>query len=187
MASHQPPGFGATVSEAREWIRKARVKGCRCPCCDQHAQIWKRHLNYAMAHGLILIYEYFAQHDGWLHVPSYLNGRGVVARGGDLVKLVHWGMLLFPTDKVRKDGSPRVGNYRITERGYKFVERELAVPSYYLSYNNVPIGWSDKKILIDEALSKHFSYDELMIGVPRAKRPEPPPPSFDWPPPGFDE
>jgi len=185
MADPQAPGFGATVAEARDWIKQARVKGCTCPCCDQHAQIWKRHLNYAMAHGLILIYEYCAEHEGWLHVPTYLDGRGVVARGGDLVKLVHWGMLIAP-GTIRKDKSPRVGNYRITEKGYQFVERSIRVPSYYLSYNNVPIGWSDKQILIDEALGKHFNYEELMIGVPRAKRPEPPPPDYTWPPPGFE-
>jgi len=171
-----------TVSEARAWLLEAREGGTKCPCCGQHVQVYKRHLNYSMAHVLFLLYEYFTHHEGWLHVPSYLNGKGVAARGGDWAKLAHWG-LIVRSGEERQDGSARVGKWRITSKGERFMEKAISVPAYYLSYNNTILGWAERQLYVDEALRKAFDYCELMQGV---RRPPPrDPQNPNWPPPGF--
>jgi hypothetical protein len=167
------PGPAATLEEAREWLKAAREEGTNCPCCNRPARVYRRKLNYAMAHGLILIYDYFATHDGWLHVPTFLNGKGVVARGGDLSKLTHWG-LLVGSGEIRADDSSRVGDYKLTRRGIKFVEREIAVPAWLKLINNEVVERSDERVYIDAALGKFFNYAELMSGITRHPRPDPP-------------
>ena len=166
------PGDDIPLGVARAWLMNARHEGTTCPCCTQRAQVYRRKLYYAMAHTLVLLYEYFATHDGWLHVPTYLNGRGVAARGGDWAKMTHWG-LIVGSGETREDDSGRVGEYQITELGIAFVERSVTVPAYMFFYNGEAIGRSDERVYIDAALGKQFNYAELMSGI---ARPVPGPP-----------
>lgn len=158
------PTAESTLAEARRWVAQHRGKGVRCPCCQRYARVYKRPLNYSMAYALMLIYEYFADHSDWLHVPTYLNGKGVVARGGDWAKMVYWG-LIVGSGGIRADESKRVGNYKITEKGINFVEGRISVPSYVVVYNARVIGKSDSEIYIHQALGEHFNYAAMMDGV----------------------
>jgi len=164
------PGPDAPLSEAREWLLAAREAGTDCPCCGQHCRVYRRRLNYAMAHTLVLVYQHFLAHPdaGWLHLPSFLNGKGVLARGGDPPRLSRWG-LIVGSGAVRDDDSGRVGEYKLTDKGRAFVERRVAVPSHVLIYNNTVLGWSDEQIYIDAALGKGFNYAELMAGMTRRR------------------
>jgi hypothetical protein len=107
----------------------------------------------------------------WLHVPRYLNGKGVVARGGDFAKLVHWG-LLEAKGGERADGSSRIGYYRLTPEGVEFVENRRRVPTHLYFYNSEVLGQETKTISMPEALGEHFDYEELMAA--RGKPPKPP-------------
>ena len=128
----------ASLGEVRAWLLERRGRGVKCPCCGQYARVYRRRLNYAMAYGLYLVYEYFHLRarapEPWLHVPRYLNGKGVVARGGDFAKLVHWG-LLEAKEGERPDGSARIGYYRLTPEGVAFVENRSRVPTYLYFYD----------------------------------------------------
>ena len=156
----------ATIKEAKQWLRERFTDGASCPCCNQFVKRYKRKLNSSMAHALILIYKYFDNHDmNWLHVPSYLSqiSSSATVRGGDWSKLRYWGMIEAES-AVRSDGSERVGNYRITNLGKRFVRREVRVLKFVFLYNGDVVAGDgdDTRIYIDEALGEKFNYNELM-------------------------
>jgi hypothetical protein len=169
MTTATRPNF-TSLDAARNWVMEERWRdGVTCPCCDQLAKVYRRPLNYGMAHCLFLMYDYFNQpgHERcWLHLPSYLNGRGVVARGGDPTKTRYWGLIVGSGD-VREDDSPRVGHWRITEKGVAFVEQRITVPSHALVYNDQCLGFSEEQVLISKCLGKRFDYAKLMATTRR--------------------
>jgi hypothetical protein len=154
-----------TLADASAWVKANMKRGAICPCCDQLARRYQRKLSSSMAAALILIRQAFRSQTDWLHVPEYLTQvaeRGAIVRGGDWAKLIHWRLLEAKQDEVRKDGSRRVGFYRITQHGVDFVERRVTVPKYAYIYAQHLIGLSDKTTTIDEALRDRFNYSQLM-------------------------
>jgi hypothetical protein len=120
-----------------------------------------------MALALIMLYHHFKQHprDRWVHVNAFLVKvrRHSSIAGGDAVKLRFW-ELLEREKSERDDGSDRVGRYRITDLGEKFVEGGVAVPKYAYTYNQLLLRMSEQTITIQQALGKKFNYSELMRG-----------------------
>ncbi len=154
-----------TLDDAAKWLRANVKPGAICPCCDQIAKRYQRPLSSSMAAALILIRRAFLRQSDWLHVPEYLTqvaAEGAMVRGGDWAKLTHWGLIEAKQDEVRKDGSRRVGFYKITQRGIDFVERRVEVPQYVFIYASHLLGKSEKMTTIDKALRNRFNYGELM-------------------------
>lgn len=105
-----------TLEDATEWVKANVKKGAICPCCDQLARRYQRKLSSSMAAALILIRRAFRKQSDWLHVPDYLSEvatEGAIVRGGDWAKLTHWKLIEAKPDETRKDGSRRVGLYRL--------------------------------------------------------------------------
>lgn len=153
-----------TLGAARQHLRDGLAgKGIECPCCRQFAKVYKRKLSSSMAYALVLIYRYFQVHtdEAWLHVPNYLNGFGVVARGGDWSKLVHWGHIEERPEE-REDGCKHAGEWRITEAGKRFAAAVETAPKHLYFYNGQVTALSAEQTFIREALGNHFHYDELM-------------------------
>jgi len=155
-----------TLIEAKAWLDERIEDGVICPCCDQHAQVYKRKLNSAMACVLLLI----NRHKGgeWIHVPSYINAKVrspavAAAIRGDWAKLKHWGLI---TELIgeRPDGSTRVGYYMITRNGRLFAQNKLRVPRHIWLYNGSAITSrkDTETVSITEALGDKFDYSELM-------------------------
>lgn len=154
-----------TLEEAKQWLRDRFKDGANCPCCNQFVKLYKRKLNSGMAFTLIKIYQAFEAEPStdWLDVTHYLRQRKIIAANSNTALLRHWGLLDRKTDSVRPDGSPRVGLYRITERGKRFVLGEIRVPRHIYLYNQTPIRREDTEtISISEALGEKFNYNELM-------------------------
>jgi hypothetical protein len=161
----------ASLSEAKRWLRDRYEKGAACPCCNQHTKLYKRPLNKSMAYVLTLIAKFYddAEHSGeWLHVPSYIaevvadNPRRAAAVRGDWAKLKLWG-LIEEKPGTRSDGSPRVGYYRLTTLGRRFVDREVKVASHVYIYNGKPMPRTvEEMVSIDDALGKDFNYGDIM-------------------------
>ena len=154
-----------TLADAAAWVEANKKAGGVCPCCDQLARIYKRKLNSSMCAALILIRRAFRTQSDWLHVPEYLSevaAHGVIVRGGDWAKMVHWRMIEAKHGELRKDGSPRNGFYKITQLGVDFVDRRVEVPEYVILYAERLLGVSEKMATIDKALGKRFNYAELM-------------------------
>jgi hypothetical protein len=154
-----------TLAEAQAWLKERQDKGEHCPCCGQFSKIYKRKLNSAMAATLIFVNRYFAQHPEaeWLHVERYLKGIPKIPPSlrGDFPKLRYWN-LLEAQSAERDDGNPRVGMYRITEKGKRFVRGKVQVPKQVILYNQGVLGFSEESLHIVEALGEHFDYDEMM-------------------------
>jgi hypothetical protein len=155
-----------TLEEAKRWLRERFSEGADCPCCNQFVKLYKRKLNGSMSLALIYIYKYFESNpaEQWLHVPSYLSRiiSGATVRGGDWSKLRYWG-LIEDQKGTRDDGSERVGNYRITEEGKKFVQGLTRVPRHVFLYNQEPVKRRDEETTsIQESLGEDFNYNELM-------------------------
>lgn len=137
------------------------ARGVECPCCRQFAKVYKRKLNSAMTYALCLLYKRSQWDDDWIHVPSYLNGFGVVARGGDWSKLQHWGFLMErPED--REDGCKHAGEWRLTAKGKLFAVGGETAPKHLFFYNQQLVALSSERTFVREAAGEAFRYDELM-------------------------
>jgi hypothetical protein len=161
---------GASLEDAKRWLRARFNKGAACPCCQQFVKLYKRPFNKSMAYVLLLMASYFRGDpvEEWLHVPSYIadmasdNPRRAAAVRGDWAKMKLWG-LIEEKPGTRDDGSPRVGYYRLTTLGRRFVNREVKVPSHVYIYNGEPLRrMVTEEITIDDALGTEFNYDEIM-------------------------
>ena len=162
----------ASLEDAKKWLRARFAKGAPCPCCQQFVKLYRRPFNKSMAFVLLLIARYYRRYDvrpeEWLHVPSHINEvvasnpRRAAAVRGDWAKLKFWG-LIEEKPETRADGSPRVGYWRLTELGRKFVNREVKVPSHVFIYNGEALERSvEQQITIDDALTTDFNYSEIM-------------------------
>jgi hypothetical protein len=165
-----------SVTTAREFVRGSAptADATGCPCCGQHAKVYKRHITGAMACALIQIYKYYWLNKwpaDWLHVPRYLAGQKLPAsvkaswHGGDWSKLRFWKLIEPKADEERADGSLRVGYYRITDLGRGFVERQIEVPKFVFLYAQTTLGLALPYITIDDALGAKFNYTDLMGGI----------------------
>lgn len=154
----------ATLKEAKEFLRKHYQKdGATCPCCLQRVKEYGRPLTGAMCYVLILVYKAFPA-PTWLHVENYLKttaSGGKKNLRGDFHKLVHW-KLLQKREGDHENGSPRNGYYRITPMGEAFVKGLSQVPSKVYIYNGKVQRFSKDLITIQDALGKHFDYNEIM-------------------------
>lgn len=152
------PDDSMTVGEARDWLREHVEKGAECPLCHQFSKVYRRTITSAMARALALIWH----EGGWgkklyVHVPSVDP-----ARGGDVAKLEHWG-LLEEERTVRTDGG-RAGYWRLTRRGEEWLEGRISVPKYARVYNGKLLSLTGPAWTVFEALGKRFDYRELMDG-----------------------
>jgi len=144
----------------------AKPKGTFCPVCRQYVKVYTRALNSAMAEVLLIIRDYFNNVDAmnWLHVEKYMKRIPDIraALRGDFPKLRHWGLIEQQVG-VRGDGSPRVGFYRITQKGEDFIDLKIKVPSHVVLFNKEVLGFSDDEILISQV--PNFDYTEMMNTV----------------------
>lgn len=143
----------APLRIARSILLAHLEKGVTCPCCEQHAKVYRRTLTSAMAYVAILLHR-AGPFGHPLSVPAVLNGCGTVAAGGDYAKLVYWGVLA-------PGRSP--GEYALTHKGKDFVECRIALPKAVFVYNGVLIREDPSEIVtIVDALGAKYSYDSLM-------------------------
>jgi len=154
-----------TLREAKQFLRENYKKGVVCPCCNQFVKLYKRKLNTSMARTLILLYRKSKSNPDveYFHIYNDLLGIDFGIGGSELSKLKYWGMI----DELEKDSNDTKtrtsGFWKITEKGKKFVKKELKVPKYILLYNNQLRGFEGNEINITEALGDKFNYIELML------------------------
>lgn len=160
-----------TLEAARNWLAKKLPEGVLCPCCDQHAKIYKRPLNSSMAYVLMLLYRDAIDQGGapWVHVPSLIamkvkDPEVAAAVRGDWAKLKHWGLIEEGAEATNRGGAPHAGVWRITPRGIRFGSGSLTVAAYVYLYNGelVHERCAEPDINIYDALGKAFSWREIM-------------------------
>lgn len=152
-----PPLFDK-LWDAKRWMVKHAIKGCKCPCCGQHVQIYQRKLTTTMARRLMDFYKGTAElapQGGWLHIRKDLNDGK--SPDGEYGQLRFWGLL----EKHPK----KAGVWRLTDEGARFVEGRSTVPRSIFVFNGVLLGRSDDQTTIRAALADKFDYDEMMEGL----------------------
>jgi hypothetical protein len=165
----EPQAKEVVVEIQGKMQRLSLGSGVYCPCCAQLVKIYEREITGSMAYVAILIHRHFLHNngEGWLHVPEYLSNMSVIGaavRGGDWAKLRYWKVIEEKPEEKRKDGSPRVGFYRITPTGISFVKGEIKVPRSILIYNDKFIRYGKGTVSIHDCLGKKFDYAALMAG-----------------------
>ncbi len=154
---------GATLLEAKQWLRERLGDGATCPCCTQLAKAYRRPLHASMAAKLLRFYRAFGTE--WGSRVEFTGGEAE----GDFAKLRYWH--LVEESKERRSDGGRAGWWRVTERGARFCAGELRLPRYVFVYDgravHLPGGTTFEGELVDihQALGKAFRWNELM-GVP---------------------
>jgi hypothetical protein len=148
-----------TLEQAKYTLQQNLAQGMECPCCQRFTKRYRRKLNNGMARSLIAIHRWFCQsgHQGhkWLHVVEEM---GLTAHHEEYSKLRYWDLL---EQDVREDGKP-TGLWRITEKGYLFLENRLTVEKYVYLVNAELVGMNGPQVSIKDALGEKFDYEELM-------------------------
>jgi hypothetical protein len=112
-----------------------------------------------MARCLIWLVRRYCETNTWIDVPKEAP-RFVVAAGGELAKVSHWGLAKL---KQNEDNKKRTsGIWKPTKKGIAFVHRGMSVPKYVFIYNNEVSGFSEEQTDVVGALGKKFDYSELM-------------------------
>jgi hypothetical protein len=144
-----------TLADAKAWLRvQVYNGGATCPCCAQHAKVYKRQINSGMARSLIRMYRSFGLDFGYIpELPTRSREEG---------KLPYWG-LTEEANAVRLDGG-RAGWWRVTDKGEAFIRRGLLVPKYALVYNGRFLKYDDSKQLVSiiHCLGNKFDLDDLL-------------------------
>lgn len=99
-----------------------------CPCCGiRHNQVYMRRIYKTIARAL----KFFST-----------GRRDVTASSiGDFTKLRHWGLI------DHDDQSPF---WKITEKGYSFLNNEISIPKVVFIQNNEVVGFGDEKVFFHE-------------------------------------
>lgn len=153
----------STVGEAKAYLTtEAQAGGVACPCCTQLVKVYRRALNAGMAYALVAMYK--AHGLGWQQKTETLRGVGAAARDESLLR--YWGLLQEDL-RLREDGG-RAGWWRVTEAGREFVLGRTRVPKHAVVFDArlIRLDDTDGQITIREALSKKFSWAELMAELP---------------------
>jgi len=152
-----PSGIQDTLTAARDRLFRNLDKGSRCPCCDQHAMRYRRHINAGMARALILMVKESAVSGDMIDIKK------LDVRGGDYAKLRYWGLIKQLRNTEERSGT-RSGLWRVTDIGVAFANNESSVTGIAIVYNDECERLTGDQVTIVGALGKKFSYEELMSG-----------------------
>lgn len=151
---------GLSVEEAKLFIEQNVDKGILCPCCNQFVKKYKRKLHHSMALTLIYLCRYDRRAYNWIDVKDFLR-QYKLKNTHDWTLLKHWGLIHEkPKDETSKTRTS--GYWKITEKGYLFMENKIRVPERIILLNNDFLGYSENTTDIKEALGNYFNYEELM-------------------------
>jgi len=152
---------GASLEEAREFLRRNAEAGVACPCCGQFAKVYKRKLNSQMARFLVRLYamDRRRKKKRWFHAREIVGGTDKASSDGTYLE--HWRMI---EAKPKEDGDTgrTSGMWGITESGRAFVEGRIDANRHVVLYNNELLDWSEETVTLQEALGDKFDYIELM-------------------------
>lgn len=151
-----------TIEEGKQLLRDNWEKGIECPCCKQWVQLYGRTMGWSA--GLILIEMYKrTKPDEYIYLQEILKDLPVkVAHSGGHVTISHWWGLIEIKPGLREDGSSRVGWWKLTDKGRRFVLNYETVPKHAMVFNNRLFGLQGERINIEDTLRKKFDYRELM-------------------------
>lgn len=153
---------GMSLAEAKQCLRGKVQAGAPCPCCGQFAKIYTRKLSHGMV--MVLYKTWRAQdsaEDGWVHINTRVK-----TASRDYSYLRFWGLVIEkaiePKDGKKGKDTKNSGYWRLTDKGVKFLNREIQVQSHIRLYDNRHLGMEGEMVDVSKCLRKYFSYEELM-------------------------
>jgi len=155
------PRLGMTHSDSiRQVVMCLEGDGGECPCCGQTIKVYRRKLNANMARFLIRLVRQFKETQDWVKYTD-IRSEG---EGRDYPYITKWELAI--TAPVTSSGDKKdSGFWKPTEKGIKFVQRLLKVPSHVYLYDNKVIGWEQRPVDIQDSLGSKWSWQELMQGA----------------------
>ena len=146
-----------TLAEAKKVVRDGLKSGITCPCCGRLCKLYPRKLHKEMATFLIQLVRAAEHDDGWIHIRNLLPASPKASTDGSY--LTHWGLL---ETKPSDPGEKSDGFYRPTDKGKRFVQGKVRVPSHAYIFSGRCYHFSDEQVSITEALGQPFNYREMM-------------------------
>lgn len=150
-------------------LRDAMLRGCRCPCCGQRMQLYRRKITAPMARVLIFLCRMYSRFPDCepVALESVLRRvfKGGLPRGNNHSLLRHWGLIERSERRWSKHQKREAeGCYRITEKGKQFAHAIIKVPKYVYLYDNECYGEdAEETVTIDAVLrGGGFTWHELM-------------------------
>lgn len=143
-------------------MEKAKDGGTTCPCCGQRVQVYRRKITSMMARQLIEMYRLTRNGKHWVHTKDMVLGG---SSSGDFAKLKFWGLIEPMPHNPGDKGKKTSGYWKITQKGWKFVQGTTEVPKYSFVFNDELQSISDEYTDIRKCLDDKFDYAELMRGT----------------------
>jgi hypothetical protein len=155
MSELSPDGREVTLAEARLWLREHLDDGVRCPCCNQHAQIYRWSLYGSAARMLIRLW----QAGGTV---TFVESKAVKrpGDGGHTSQLALWSLVEHEPDR-RPDGG-KSGWWRVTGRGERFLKGQETISKYAYVYDGVFLRHDGPQRNIEDVLGEPFDWREHM-------------------------
>lgn len=152
---------GLSVEEAKQFIQENIDHGIICPCCNQFIKKYRRKLHHSMAMTLIYLCRYDKKKYEWIYVKDFLR-LYKLHNTHDWTLLKYWGLI---QEKPKGEGTKTrtSGMWKVTEKGYLFIENKIRVPERIHLLNNIFLEFSDETTDVKESLGKYFNYEELML------------------------
>lgn len=143
---------------AEFWLKLHSGETTHCPCCDRHAQIYKRQLHSTCGVQLIKCYNEGGYGGNYVHARSLLlpGLTGI----SDLGKAKYWDLIeAMPHEP---DANKSSGMWQLTKKGIDFVQKRISIPKYAIVYNDDVIRFEGDPVTIRDVLSEKFDYQKLM-------------------------
>lgn len=135
------------LEDARSRFRTGVFKGTVCECCGRYGKVYPRRLHKTMAAAFIVAYKRYGQEP--FDVPTAFHSHA------EFQKLRFWQL-------IDRQEHWDAGVFQLTDLGVAFAQRKARVPGRAFIYANKLLKLDGKEIDIAEALTKKFSYEELM-------------------------
>lgn len=144
-----------TLAEARAELQAGLMEGTKCPCCDQHAQIYRWSLYSTAARMLLRMYEAGG-------ATEFVESKRVkrTGDGGSCSHLRLWGLVEQEAER-RPDGG-KSGWWRVTLPGEQFLMGATTIPKYAYVYNGEVLRYDGPPRTISDVMGHPFSWHEHM-------------------------
>lgn len=150
-----------TVSQAKARLRAnfTKPKGMKCPCCGQHAKLYKRCLNTGMLKALAWMCKEAGFNtdtvvDVAKRAPAYVTANREYGR------LRNWDFIIpEANDDPTKASS---GMWRVTDKAIQFIKHGARVKRCYFMFDEKIDHWTDDELVtFDEAKKNKFDIREI--------------------------
>jgi hypothetical protein len=152
-----------SISEAKAKLFQKDIikKGRPCPVCQQNVKMYWKKIDSQMAYHLIKIHKLSKTvNKEYFHVENDLDIPLKV--GGAWAKLRWWGLIEEKPKDADNTTSRTSGYWKITDRGIRFVTKQMTLPMYVKLYNGKARGSDGKQVTIEDCLADKFNYVELI-------------------------